>query len=121
TPPAPPRPRTRARTLTLTPPTRARGRGRTPLFLLLPLPAARCLLPLSCASCLVPCAPCLLPRALCLSSCCPLPPIAHCRLPIALRTLYLIDGHAQMFRGFHAIRSPMSSPVTREPTNATFA
>jgi DNA polymerase-1 len=26
-----------------------------------------------------------------------------------------------MFRGFHAIRSPMSSPVTREPTNATFA
>lgn len=38
-----------------------------------------------------------------------------------MKTLYLIDGHAQMFRGFHAIRSPMSSPVTREPTNATFA
>lgn len=38
-----------------------------------------------------------------------------------MKTLYLIDGHAQFFRGFHAIRTPMSSPVTREPTNATFA
>ncbi len=35
-------------------------------------------------------------------------------------TLYLIDGHAQMFRAYHAIRTPMSSPVTKEPTNATF-
>ncbi|MBL0921020.1 MAG: DNA polymerase I [Phycisphaerales bacterium] len=35
-------------------------------------------------------------------------------------TLYIIDGHAQMFRAFHAIRTPMSSPVTKEPTNATF-
>jgi len=35
-------------------------------------------------------------------------------------TLYLIDGHAQFFRAFHAIRTPMSSPVTKEPTNATF-
>jgi len=35
--------------------------------------------------------------------------------------LYLIDGHAQMFRAFFAIRSPMKSPVTGEPTNATFA
>lgn len=39
----------------------------------------------------------------------------------AEHTLYLIDGHAQMFRAFYAIRSPMKSPVTGEPTNATFA
>ena len=37
-----------------------------------------------------------------------------------MKTLYLIDGHAQFFRAFHAIRTPMSSPVTKEPTNATF-
>ena len=37
------------------------------------------------------------------------------------RTLYLIDGHAQIFRAFFAIRGPMNSPVTGEPTNATFA
>lgn len=36
------------------------------------------------------------------------------------RTLYLIDGMAQLFRAYHAIRTPMSSPVTKEPTNATF-
>lgn len=36
-------------------------------------------------------------------------------------TLYLIDGHAQMFRAYHAIRGGMTSPVTGEPTNATFA
>jgi DNA polymerase-1 len=35
-------------------------------------------------------------------------------------TLYLIDGYAQFFRAFHAIRTPMSSPVTKEPTNMTF-
>ncbi len=35
-------------------------------------------------------------------------------------TLYLIDGYAQFFRAYHAIRSPMTSPVTREPTNLTF-
>ncbi len=34
-------------------------------------------------------------------------------------TLYIIDGHAQIFRAYHAIRS-LSSPVTGEPTNATF-
>jgi DNA polymerase I len=34
--------------------------------------------------------------------------------------LYLIDGYAQFFRAFHAIRTPMSSPVTKEPTNMTF-
>jgi len=37
-----------------------------------------------------------------------------------VKTLLLIDGHAQIFRAYHAIRSPMSSPVTKEPTNATF-
>lgn len=36
------------------------------------------------------------------------------------RTLYLIDGYAQFFRAYHAIRTPMSSPVTKEPTNMTF-
>jgi len=35
-------------------------------------------------------------------------------------TLYLIDGHAQFFRAFHAIRTGMTSPVTNEPTNMTF-
>ena len=35
-------------------------------------------------------------------------------------TLYLIDGYAQFFRAFHAIRTPMTSPVTGEPTNMTF-
>ena len=35
--------------------------------------------------------------------------------------LYLIDGHAQMFRAFYAIRNDMTSPVTGEPTNASFA
>jgi len=35
-------------------------------------------------------------------------------------TLYLIDGHAQFFRAYHAIRSGLTSPVTHEPTNLTF-
>ncbi|QDU72050.1 DNA polymerase I [Mucisphaera calidilacus] len=35
-------------------------------------------------------------------------------------TIYLIDGHAQIFRAFFAIRTGMTSPVTGEPTNATF-
>jgi len=35
-------------------------------------------------------------------------------------TLYIIDGYAQFFRAYHAIRSPMSSPVTGEATNMTF-
>lgn len=38
----------------------------------------------------------------------------------APKTLYLIDGYAQLFRAFHAIRTAMTSPVTQEPTNATF-
>lgn len=37
-----------------------------------------------------------------------------------LKTLYLIDGYAQFFRAYHAIRTPMTSPVTKEPTNLTF-
>ena len=36
------------------------------------------------------------------------------------KTLYLIDGHAQFFRAYHAIRTGMTSPVTKEPTNLTF-
>lgn len=36
-------------------------------------------------------------------------------------TLYLIDGHAQIFRAYYAIRGGMSSPVTGEPTHACFA
>jgi len=36
------------------------------------------------------------------------------------KTLYVIDGLAQLFRAYHAIRSNLSSPVTKEPTNATF-
>lgn len=36
------------------------------------------------------------------------------------KTLYLIDGHAQFFRAYHAIRTRMSSPVTKEPTHLVF-
>ena len=35
-------------------------------------------------------------------------------------TLYLIDGHAQIFRAYYAIRGGMNSPVTGEPTHAVF-
>jgi len=35
-------------------------------------------------------------------------------------TLYIIDGYAAFFRCYHAIRTVMTSPVTREPTNMTF-
>ncbi len=37
-----------------------------------------------------------------------------------MKTLYLIDGFAQFFRAYHAIRTPMTSPVTKEPTNMTY-
>ncbi len=37
-----------------------------------------------------------------------------------MKTLYIIDGYAQFFRAYHAIRTPMTSPVTKEPTNMTF-
>jgi len=36
------------------------------------------------------------------------------------KTLYILDGHSQFYRAYHAIRSPMKSPATGEPTNATF-
>lgn len=36
------------------------------------------------------------------------------------KTLYLIDGHAQFFRAYYAIRTGMTSPVTHEPTNMTY-
>ena len=36
------------------------------------------------------------------------------------RDLWLIDGYAQFFRAFHAIRTDMRSPVTSEPTNMTY-
>jgi len=35
-------------------------------------------------------------------------------------TLYLIDGHAQFFRAYHAIRSGLRSAITNEPTNMTY-
>lgn len=35
-------------------------------------------------------------------------------------TLYLIDAFAQIFRAFFAIRTPMRSPTTGEPTHALF-
>jgi hypothetical protein len=35
-------------------------------------------------------------------------------------TLYLIDGHAQIFRAYYAIRGGMRSPITGEPTHAVF-
>lgn len=38
----------------------------------------------------------------------------------ANKTLYLIDGHAQFFRAYHAIRTRMVSAVTKEPTHLTF-
>jgi len=37
-----------------------------------------------------------------------------------MKTLYVIDGYAQFYRAYHAIRTPMTSPVTGEPTNLTF-
>ena len=36
-----------------------------------------------------------------------------------LKTVYLIDGHAQIFRAYHAIRGGMSSPITGESTAST--
>src|SRR5579862_4365466 len=35
-------------------------------------------------------------------------------------TIYLIDGYAQIFRAYYAIRNGMRSPVTSEPTQAVF-
>ena len=36
------------------------------------------------------------------------------------KTFYLIDGHAQIFRAYYAIRGGMSSPITGEPTHAVY-
>ena len=36
------------------------------------------------------------------------------------KVLYLIDGYAQIFRAYYAIRTEMRSPETSEPTNAVF-
>lgn len=43
------------------------------------------------------------------------PPAIPERFP---ETLYLIDGYASIFRAFYAIRRPLHSPVTGEPTQA---
>ena len=40
--------------------------------------------------------------------------------PAPPETLYIIDGYGQFFRAYHAIRTPMTSPVTKEPTNMAF-
>ncbi|MAI66583.1 MAG: DNA polymerase I [Phycisphaerae bacterium] len=37
-----------------------------------------------------------------------------------MASLYIIDGHAQFFRAYYAIRTPMSSPATGEPTNMVY-
>ena len=37
-----------------------------------------------------------------------------------MSTLYIMDGHAQFFRAYYAIRNPMSSPATGEPTNMVY-
>ncbi len=37
-----------------------------------------------------------------------------------MKTLYLIDGYAAFFRAYYAIRGRMTSPVTKEPTNAVY-
>lgn len=37
-----------------------------------------------------------------------------------MKSVYVIDAYAQFFRAYHAIRNQMTSPVTKEPTNATF-
>jgi len=34
--------------------------------------------------------------------------------------LWIIDGHAQFFRAYHAIRGGMHSPITNEPTHMVF-
>jgi DNA polymerase-1 len=36
------------------------------------------------------------------------------------QTLYIIDGYAQIFRAYYAIRNGLRSPVTSEPTHAVY-
>jgi len=42
-------------------------------------------------------------------------------MPDPDRTIFLIDGHAQIFRAYFAIRSNLTSPTTGEPTGAVYA
>ena len=37
-----------------------------------------------------------------------------------MSSFYIIDGHAQFFRAYYAIRNAMSSPATGEPTNMVY-
>ena len=37
-----------------------------------------------------------------------------------MSSLYIIDGHAQFFRAYYAIRTPMTTPVTGDPTNMVY-
>lgn len=37
-----------------------------------------------------------------------------------MSSLYIIDGHAQFFRAYYAIRNPMSTPVSGDPTNMVY-
>jgi len=37
-----------------------------------------------------------------------------------MSSLFIIDGHAQFFRAYYAIRTPMSSPVSGDPTNMVY-
>lgn len=47
-------------------------------------------------------------------------PGMHYTARVTQPTLYIIDAYAQFFRAYHAIRTPMTSPVTKEPTNMSF-
>jgi DNA polymerase I len=49
-----------------------------------------------------------------------LPPHRQYPARVPRPTLYIIDAYAQFFRAYHAIRTPMTSPVTKEPTNMSF-
>jgi DNA polymerase-1 len=49
-----------------------------------------------------------------------LPPHPQYPARVPRPTLYIIDAYAQFFRAYHAIRTPMTSPVTKEPTNMSF-
>ena len=37
-----------------------------------------------------------------------------------MSSLYIIDGHAQFFRAYYAIRTPMTTPVSGDPTNMVY-
>ncbi len=42
------------------------------------------------------------------------------RVPDSNDTFYVVDGHAQFFRAYYAIRGGMTSPTTNEPTQMVF-